>query len=131
MPHVHTQPLVLLVEDYHDTRELYAYYLTVNGYRVEQASDGLIGLEKATRFVPDLILMDLSLPGIDGWEATARLKRDTRTAHIPVVALTAHALAQEKARALATGCVAVVTKPCLPQDLVREVARVLTATPNQ
>jgi CheY-like chemotaxis protein len=70
-----------------------------------------------------VILMDLSLPGIDGWEVTRRLKRDERTRHIPVIALTAHALASARDAAFAAGCDAVVTKPCLPKDLEAEVHR--------
>ena len=86
LPDTHAQRVVLLVEDYADTSDLYAYSPMVNGYRIEEARDGLIGLEKATRLVPDVILMDLSLPGIDGREATVRLKKVERTARVPVIA---------------------------------------------
>jgi CheY-like chemotaxis protein len=125
MSHTRLRPVVLLVEDYPDTRELYRHYLAASGYQVEEAADGHTALDKAFRLQPDLILMDLSIPGIDGWDVTARLKRDERTAQIPVVAVTAHALGQEMARAFAVGCLAVVIKPCLPSDLVTEVERVL------
>jgi CheY-like chemotaxis protein len=74
-----------------------------------------------------LILMDLSLPGIDGWEVTARLKKDTRTRDIPIVALTAHALQEERERAERAGCDAFVAKPCLPEELLAEVQRLLAA----
>ena len=76
---------------------------------------------------PDLILMDLSLPGMDGWEATRRLKADERTSHIPIVALTGHALAGASEGAKKAGCDSFVTKPCLPDDLVVEVRRMLGA----
>src|ERR671918_572807 len=76
---------------------------------------------------PDLILMDLSLPGMDGWEATRQLKADERTQNIPVVALTGHALAGASDGAKRAGCDSFVTKPCLPDDLVVEVRRMLQA----
>src|SRR3954466_852148 len=85
--------LILLVDDFQDNREMYAEYLTYSGYRVEEAATGPEALEKAFSLLPDLILMDLSLPGIDGWEATRRLKSDPRTTKIPIIALTGHALA--------------------------------------
>ena len=127
MPDAYAQPLVLLVDDYDDARELYGTYLAIHGYRVEEASDGHGAVEKALRLLPDIILMDLSLPGIDGWDVTSRLKRDDRTAHIPIIAFTAHALPKEIARALAVGCDAIITKPCLPEVLVKEIVRVLGA----
>jgi len=116
---------VLLVDDYADAREMYGYYLSRHGYRVEEAADGHEALEKATALLPDIILMDLSLPGIDGWELARLLKHDTRTQPIPIIALTAHALNGEEQRARSAGCDAFVTKPCLPQALAEELARVL------
>jgi len=118
-------PLVLLIDDYEDAREMYGFYLTRQGYRVEEAADGHVALDKAVTLVPDIILMDLSLPGIDGWELARMLKRDARTAEIPIIALTAHALNGEEQRARGAGCDAFVTKPCLPQTLAAELARVL------
>ena len=123
-----TAPLVLLVDDYADAREMYGFYLTRRGYRVEEAADGHEALAKAHGLTPDIILMDLSLPGIDGWELARMLKNDMRTAAIPIVALTAHALNGEQERALGAGCDAFVTKPCLPQTLAAELERVLQAT---
>ena len=82
-------------------------------------------LQRATDATPDIILMDLSLPVMDGWEATRRLKADLRTAGIPVVALTGHALAGISEGARKAGCDAFVTKPCLPEDLVKEIRRIL------
>ena len=118
-------PLVLLVDDYADAREMYGFYLGRRGYRVEEAADGHEALDKALALSPDVILMDLSLPGIDGWELARILKGDGRTSAIPIIALTAHALHGEQARALEAGCDAFVTKPCLPHALADELARVL------
>jgi two-component system, cell cycle response regulator DivK len=119
------RPLVLIVDDYADARALYRHYLTMEGYRVEEASDGREAIETTERVQPDIVLMDLSMPHMDGWEATRRLKANARTARIPVMALTAHAHPAEKARALACGCDAFVTKPCLPQDLAVCIAQLL------
>ena len=119
------KPLVLVVDDYQDAREMYAEYLSFSGFRVEEASTGAEAIEKAFALRPDVILMDLSLPGMDGWTATRRLKNDDRTKGIPVVALTGHALAGASEGARQAGCDAFVTKPCLPDELVVEVRRML------
>jgi two-component system, cell cycle response regulator DivK len=124
------EPLVLVVDDYDDAREMYAESLLVSGFRVAEAADGAQAVELARTLSPDVILMDLSLPGIDGWEATRRLKQDERTRDIPVIALTAHALASAHEKAREVGCSAVVTKPCLPKELEQEVRRQLAATTN-
>src|SRR6476620_12084382 len=87
------RPIVLRVDDYPDAREMYAEYLEFSGFEVVEAGNGLEALERAVDKTPDIILMDLSLPVMDGWEATRRLKADDRTKSIPVVALTGHALA--------------------------------------
>ncbi len=120
-------PLVLVVDDVDHGREIFAEYLEFRGFRVATAADGLEAIEKAHELLPDIILMDLSLPGIDGWEATRRLKQDPSTSAIPIIALTAHALASAHDRARDVGCNAVVTKPCLPKDLEQEVRRQLAA----
>jgi two-component system, cell cycle response regulator DivK len=122
-----TQPLVLVVEDYQDAREMYAAYLTFSGYRVAEATNGIEAIEKTVELMPDIILMDLALPRMDGWEATRRLKLDERTKHIPIVALTGHALAGHAEGARQAGCDAFVTKPCLPDALVAEIQRMLSA----
>ncbi|MBI3181259.1 MAG: response regulator [Myxococcales bacterium] len=122
-------PLVLVVEDYADAREMYCEYLQFSGFRVAEARNGAEALERAFALGPDLVLMDLSLPILDGWEATRRLKSDARTRHIPVVALTGHALAGFSEGAKAAGCDGFVTKPCLPDALVAEVRRMLDAGP--
>ena len=118
-------PLILVVDDYEDAREMYAEYLRFCGFRVAEARNGNEALEQAFALMPDLILMDLSLPGMDGWEATRQLKADERTRQIPVVALTGHALAGASEGARRAGCDSFVTKPCLPDDLVVEVRRML------
>lgn len=119
------RPRVLLVDDYPDAREMYSEYLDFSGFEVIEAANGMEALQRAADESPDIILMDLSLPVMDGWEATRRLKSDPRTASIPVVALTGHALAGISEGAKKAGCDAFVTKPCLPEDLVKEIRRVL------
>lgn len=119
------RPLVLVVDDFLDAREMYAEYLAFSGFRVVEASNGAEAVQKALEVAPDIVLMDLSMPGMDGWEATRRLKGDQRTKDIPVIALTGHALTGFSESAKEAGCDAFVTKPCLPDALVGEVRRVL------
>ena len=123
-------PLVLVVDDYEDNREMYASYLEFSGMRVEQAVNGSEAITKAVTLLPALIVMDLSLPGVDGWEATRRLKQDARTRDILVLALTGHALEGAEQGAKAAGCDAFLTKPCLPEDLCREINRLLGTAPS-
>lgn len=120
-------PLVLVVEDYADAREMYAEYLRFVGFRVAEARNGQEALSQAEALQPDVVLMDLALPLMDGWEATRRLRSDPRTANALIVALTGHALAGHAEGARRAGCDAFVTKPCLPDDLV-DVIRQLLAT---
>jgi len=117
--------LVLLADDYADNREAYALYLRNKGFRVEEAEDGHQALDKAFRLVPDLIVMDLSMPGLDGWEATRRLKQDGRTRNIPIIALTGHALEGQSETARAAGCDRFITKPCEPAALAAEIRTIL------
>jgi two-component system, cell cycle response regulator DivK len=105
---------------------MYSEYLQFSGFDVIEASNGMEALQRAADEKPDIILMDLSLPVMDGWEATRRLKADARTADIPVVALTGHALAGISEGAKRAGCDAFVTKPCLPDALVTEIQRMLS-----
>jgi len=121
-------PLVLLVDDFDDAREMYLEYFKYSGFRTEEARNGEEALKKAVELLPDAILMDLSMPLIDGWEATRRLKADPRTHHIPVMALTGHALAGQAQGARDVGCDAFVTKPCLPADLLAAVRKMLETT---
>ena len=95
------------------------------GYAVEQSGNGEDAVKRARELVPDLILMDISIPGIDGWTATERLREDPRTREIPVVAITAHALPEHEARAEALACAGYLTKPCEPRKLLEEVRRII------
>lgn len=113
--------LILIVDDFKDDREMYAHYLTRSGFRVSLASDGQEALDKALQLLPDLILMDLWLPQIGGWEAIRQLKASEKTKHIPIVVLTARAFVS----ATAVGSEGCLIKPCQPDDLLVEVVRVL------
>lgn len=125
------QALVLVVEDYQDAREMYVAYLQFSGYRVAEATNGVEAIEKTVELLPDIILMDLALPKMDGWEATRRLKSDERTKHIPIVALTGHALAGHAEGARQAGCDSFVTKPCLPDVLVAEIRKMLAVRESE
>ena len=122
------RPIVLIVEDQQDLRQLYVEHLTMSGFDVIEAANGADAISQTTSYLPDVVLMDLSLPVIDGWEATRRLKSDARTAHIPVVALTAHDGSGELQRATRAGCDWFVPKPCPPDALITEIRRVLAGT---
>jgi two-component system cell cycle response regulator DivK len=119
------KPLILLVEDQQELRQLYAQQLELSGFDVIEAANGADALTHTATHFPDVVLMDLSLPILDGWEATRRLKTDERTAHIPVVALTAHDGSGDLQRATRAGCDWFVPKPCPPAALVVEIRRVL------
>jgi CheY-like chemotaxis protein len=119
------RPLILIVEDEADLRQLYAHELAMSGFEVIQAANGEDAIATINLREPDVVLMDLSLPIVDGWEATRRLKADGRTAHIPVVALTAHDGSGELQRATRAGCDWFVPKPCPPDALITEVRRIL------
>jgi len=111
---------ILLVEDNEMNRDMLSRRLERKGFTVEIAIDGSAGLAAARSGAPDLILMDMSLPIIDGWEATRILKADPATAKIPVIALTAHAMAEDRAKAMAAGCDDFDTKPVeLPRLLAK------------
>ncbi|HET7695611.1 MAG TPA: response regulator [Vicinamibacterales bacterium] len=119
------QPLVLLAEDFEDARELYRDYLEFSGISVHAVGNGREAIDQAIALQPDLILMDASMPVLDGWQATRELKRNPATRHIPVLALTAHAFDHARREAAAVGCDGFVTKPCLPDDLVSRVRAAL------
>ena len=111
---------ILLVEDNEMNRDMLSRRLERKGYAVIMAADGAAGVAMAAQTRPDLILMDMSLPVIDGWEATRRLKADSATAAIPIIALTAHAMSEDRDRALAVGCNDYDTKPVeLPRLLAK------------
>lgn len=114
---------ILLVEDNEDNLVVYRTILEHVGYRVIVARDGEEGVSCAREHRPDLILMDISIPRLDGWEATARLKSGRDTRLIPIIALTAHALEEDRQKAIEAGCVGYLAKPVEPRRVVQEVAR--------
>ena len=119
---------ILLVEDNEMNRDMLSRRLTRRGYEVLTADDGARGLATAASEKPDLILMDRSLPVIDGWEVTRRLKASEETQAIPVIALTAHALAADLEKALQAGCEDYDTKPVELPRLLEKIERLLRAT---
>ncbi|HEX2093222.1 MAG TPA: response regulator [Longimicrobiaceae bacterium] len=114
---------VLLVEDNEDNRTVYRTILEHFGYEVIEARNGEDGIRMAREDHPDLILMDISIPLVDGWEATKILKADPATSGIPIIALTAHALATDRAKAQEVGCDGYLAKPCEPRRVVAEVEK--------
>src|SRR3954454_5339169 len=120
-------PKVLLVEDNEMNRDMLSRRLVRNGYDVVIAVNGQEGLDMAAGEKPDLILMDMSLPVLDGWEATRRLKADPATSAIPVIALTAHAMGEDRERALAAGCGDYDTKPVEFARIVDKIYALLRA----
>ena len=118
---------VLLVEDDTDNQVIYSLILNHHGYAVLQAWDGESGVRMAREHLPDLILMDLTMPRIDGLQATRMLKADPATAAIPIIALTAHGGREDQVAAEAAGCVSFLAKPVEPQRVEVEVRRVLAA----
>ena len=114
---------ILLVEDNTDNRIIYRRALEYFGYAVIEALDGEEAIRLATERLPDLVLMDISIPRIDGWEATKAIRADPRTQGIPVVALTAHALPAERARGSEVGFASYLTKPIEPRRVVEEIER--------
>ncbi|MEZ5419748.1 MAG: response regulator [Vicinamibacterales bacterium] len=118
-------PLVLVVDDYADARAMYAAWLEVSGYRVAEASTAAEALALARAEPPAAILMDLSLPGLDGLEATRRLKADPVTASVPVLAITGHVESRVADAALAAGCDAFIVKPSPAEDVVAAITRLL------
>jgi len=118
--------LVVVVEDHADSREMYVQYLEVSGFRTAAAEEGQQALRLAAELRPDLIVTDLSLPGLDGCDLIGRLRADMATRNIPIIALTASADLASAARAREAGCNAFLTKPCLPDALVAEIEHVLS-----
>ncbi len=118
-------PLVLVVDDYADVREMYADYLKFEGFRVTMAATGPEALTAARAERPDVILMDVTMPGMDGFTATTHLKTDPALASVPVLILTAHVFAEYEAKAKAVGCNGFIRKPCLPDELARAVRAAL------
>ena len=118
-------PRILLVEDQEMNRDMLSRRLKKRGYEVSIAVDGAEGVDKARSESPDLILMDMSLPVIDGWEATRQLKSEDATRGIPVVALTAHAMSTDRDKALEAGCDAYETKPVELPRLLEAIEKLL------
>ena len=116
---------VLLVEDNDDNRTIFATILGHFGYGVFQAPNGLDGVNMADRYRPDLIIMDISLPVMDGLEATRRIRANPNTSAIPVLAVTAHAGEQDRDRVLDAGCDEYLAKPVEPRQLVRQVEQMI------
>lgn len=116
---------ILLVEDNEDNRIVYSTILEHAGHRVIEATDGEAGVALARSERPDLILMDVSIPLLDGWEATRILKADPETRHIPIVALTAHALEEDRAKAREVGCDGYIAKPAEPRVVLAQVEEYL------
>jgi CheY-like chemotaxis protein len=115
-------PLVLIVDDDSDNRDLYVATLRIRRLRVEVAKDGVEAIRKAEQTLPDLILMDLGLPGMGGLETVRRLKRSSDTGDIPVLACSGYASDEARDEAKAAGCAGFVAKPWLPEDLLAQVA---------
>ncbi|HML22321.1 MAG TPA: response regulator [Aggregatilinea sp.] len=121
---------ILYVEDNFQNKRLVRKILASRGYEVLEADDGLTGVEMASRERPDLILMDISLPGIDGVEATRRIKTYAETSGIPIVALTANAMRGDRERFLAAGCDDYLPKPISTVDLLSMVGKFLDVVPG-
>jgi two-component system, cell cycle response regulator DivK len=120
-------PLILLADDFEDSRELYRAYFEFKGYRMVAAADGIEALQRAREERPSVVLLDVRMPGMSGTDVMQELKQDLRFSGVPIVALTAHALPAERDAFLAKGFDAVVTKPCLPEDLIQVIERLLSA----
>src|SRR5215470_448019 len=116
---------ILVVEDTEDNRQIIRDLLTSAGYEMIEAVDGGQGVAMAAELKPDLILMDMQLPVLDGYEATRRIKADPALAHIPVIAVTSYALAGDEAKTKAAGCNAYVAKPFSPRQLLAKVREFL------
>ena len=117
---------ILAIEDHEENRRLLRDLLTSVGYEMIEAVTGEEGLTVAAANPPDLILMDIQLPGIDGYETTRRIKADPALRHIPVIAVTSYALSGDDVKAFAAGCDAYVTKPFDPADLLEKIRSYLT-----
>ena len=120
-----TAPLVLVADDAADARALYGEYLEYLGFRVETAENGAQAIQSAQREWPAIIIMDLAMPHVDGWQAIKRLTSDPLTAEIPIVALSAHAFGDEPQRARDAGADLCLSKPCLPSQLARVIRAML------
>jgi two-component system cell cycle response regulator DivK len=116
---------VLIVDDHPDNLHMYALYLRSRGYEAFEARNGAEALDSLAAVEPDLIVMDIGMPVMDGWEAIQQIRRDPRTKKTPIIVLTAHVFSGEAQRARNLGATSYLTKPCLPEDLGYEIGRVL------
>ena len=116
---------ILIIEDHEDNRDMMRHLFTLAGFEVVEALDGRAGVDAARKHVPDLILMDIQLPEIDGYEATRRIKAIPELAHIPIIAVTSYALNDDEEKAREAGCEGYVTKPFSPRELVATVREFL------
>jgi len=121
----HGGPLVLLVDDDADGREMYGLYLRAHDFQTVMATNGREAMALAEFLPPHLVVMDLWMPHLDGWETTRRMKRNALTRHIPIIVCTGHVLGSSAERAFDAGCDGYVTKPCSPADLLAEIRRIL------
>ena len=124
-PRARAHGLVLIVDDTADTREMYSQYLTSRGFTVLTARDGAFGVDMARRRRPDVIVMDLAMPNVDGITATQRLKGDMATCRMPILILTGYPMQAIDRGALEAGADVFLTKPCLPEDLEEHVQRLI------
>lgn len=118
---------ILVVDDNHDNRTIIAQMLKISGYQTICATDGLHALELAASEMPDLILMDLAMPKLDGWGATERLKADPGLSHVPVIAVTGHVTHNEISRAIRVGCADYLAKPIDYETMILKVRTYIAA----
>ena len=118
-----TARTILVADDEPDNRAIMAAALTASGYRVCEASDGAQAVKTALRELPALILLDMSMPGVSGWEAVRRLKAMPQTRDIPVFAFTAYALEGDELKAMQAGCDGYVSKPCVPKEVLAKIRK--------
>jgi two-component system cell cycle response regulator DivK len=114
-----------MIEDHEDNRRILRDLLTSNGYDVIEADNGVDGVNAAENFLPDLILMDIQLPGIDGYEATRRIRANPETRKIPIIVMTSYALSGDDMKALEAGCDAYVAKPFSPRAILSKIREYL------
>ena len=123
-------PRILIADDATDSREMYEEYLSFEGFEVDTAADGRQALAKAVAARPDVLVLDLTMPGMDGWDVATSLKGDPRTRDVRIIAVTGHALTGSEAAARKAGVDAFLSKPCLPEDLAAEIKVQLRRTPR-
>jgi CheY-like chemotaxis protein len=116
-------PLILLVDDVEDNLEVYSQFFVHHGWRTATAANGPAALSQASDLRPAVMVLDLGMPGMDGWEVARRIRADPVTAGIPIIALTGHVMGDSRRRAREAGVNEYLTKPCLPQDLADAVRR--------